>query len=241
MAKMRYERENDIAIITFDDGKVNAMNWDFFRELNACLDRAESEEVRCVIFTGRPGVFSAGLDLKILPEQTLAEQIEFQRLFAETMLRVYKFPVPTIAAYAGHAIAGGVILSCACDWFILGDGPYRIQINEVRNRMMLPSWIVLICRSSVPHRYWKEALLHARPYSPREAYERGIADELVVEGGNCLEAALEKTLDLNGIYLPGYGLTKKFMREEESAHAMALFEKEILEWRLIYNRESLKR
>ncbi|HOJ51254.1 MAG TPA: enoyl-CoA hydratase-related protein [Syntrophales bacterium] len=240
MGKMSYARKEDFAIVTFDDGKVNVMNWEFFRELNACLDRAEKEGVKGVIFTGRPGVFSAGLDLKLLPTQSLAEQIDFQRLFAETMLRVYTFPIPTIAAYAGHAIAGGVILSCACDWFILGDGPYRIQVNEVRNKMVLPSWIALICRSSVPHRYWKEALLHAQPYSPREAYERGIADELVPEGGDCLARALEKARDLSQLYLPAYALTKKFMRDQEAAQVMAVFEKELLTWRLVYNREAIR-
>lgn len=237
MDKMSYTRKEDFAIVAFDDGKVNVMNWEFFRELNACLDQAEAERVRTVIFTGRPGVFSAGLDLKLLPTQSLAEQIEFQKLFAETMLRVYTFPIPTIAAYAGHSIAGGVILSCACDWFILGDGPYRIQINEVRNKMVLPSWISLICRSSVPHRYWKEALMHARPYNPREAFERGIVDELVPEGGDCLGRALEKAVDFMGLHPPAYALTKKFMREEEVARVMAVFEKELLTWRLIYNRE----
>ncbi|MCX7981381.1 MAG: enoyl-CoA hydratase-related protein [Syntrophales bacterium] len=240
MNKMTYARKDEFAIITFDDGKVNAMNWEFFRELNDCLDRAEAEKVRSVIFTGRPGIFSAGLDLKLLPTQTLAEQIDFQRLFAETMLRIYSFPIPTIASYAGHAIAGGVILSCACDWFILGDGPYRIQINEVRNKMILPSWIVLICRSSVPHRYWKEALLHARPYSPREAYERGIADELVSEGEDCIKSALEKARDLMELYPPAYTLTKKFMREEEVNRVMGVFEKELLTWRLTYQRDAVK-
>lgn len=240
MSKMYYRRQEDRAVITLDDGKVNVMNWEFFGELNACLDRAQNEGVRCVIFTGRPGLFSAGLDLKLLPTQSLAEQIDFQRTFASTMLRVYNFPIPTIAAYAGHAIAGGAILSYACDWYILGDGPYRIQINEVRNKMALPSWIVLICRSSIPPQYWKEALLHGHPYRPREVYEKGIADELVEEGGDCLAAAFEKAKDFDELHGPAYAVTKKFMREEESRRVMAVFEKELLEWRLGYNRDTLQ-
>ena len=30
------------------------------------------------------------------------------------------------------------------------DGPYKIQINEIANNMALPSWILLIDRSSIP-------------------------------------------------------------------------------------------
>jgi enoyl-CoA hydratase len=235
MAKMQYAKAGKIARVTLDDGKVNAMNWEFFSELNDALDRTIADEAAVLIFTGRPGIFSAGLDLKLLPTQDLTEQIKFQRRFATTMLRLYQFPVPTIAAYAGHAIAGGAILSYACDRFMVADGPYTIQINEVANKMILPSWITLICRSSIPHRYWKEALLHATPYSPREAFERGLVDDLLPEGGDIMAAANAYAEKLFKLSLPAYAATKKFLRQEESAHVMDLFEKELLDWRLNYS------
>jgi len=235
MAKMQYERDGKIARITLDDGKVNAMNWEFFSELNDALDRTIADEAAVLIFTGRPGVFSAGLDLKLLATQDLTEQLKFQRRFATTMLRLYQFPVPTLAAYAGHAIAGGAILSYACDRFMIADGPYKLQINEVANKMALPSWIALICRSSIPNRYWKEALLHARAYTPREAFERGLVDDLVEEGGDVMAAANAYADELLKLCTPAYAATKKFLRQEESAHVMDIFEKELLDWRLNYS------
>jgi enoyl-CoA hydratase len=234
MTKMRYEKDDGIARITLDDGKVNAMNGEFFSELNQALDQAIADAAVALIFTGRPGVFSAGLDLKLLPTQDLREQITFQRRFATTMLRLYQFPIPTLAAYAGHAIAGGAILSFACDRFMVADGPYTIQINEVANKMVLPTWITLICRSSIPPRYWKEALLHATPYSPREAFARGLVDDLVPEGGDILAAAYAYADKLRKLYPPAYAATKKYLRQEESAQAMDRFEKELLDWRLNY-------
>ncbi len=234
MTKVRYEKDGKIACITLDDGKVNAMNWEFFSELHDSLDRAVADEAAVVIFTGRPGVFSAGLDLKLLPTQDLAEQIRFQKRFASTMLRLYQFPIPTIAAYTGHSIAGGIILSCACDRLMVADGPYTMQLNEVANKMVIPSWITLICRSSIPHQYWKEVLLHATPYTPKEAFERGIVDDLVKEGGDVMAAArvyAEKLLNLSP---PAYAATKKLLRQEESAHVMDIFEKEFLDWALNY-------
>ena len=119
--------EKGIAQITLDDGKVNVMNWEFFKELNENLDKALVDKARVLLFTGRPGVFSAGLDLKLLPTQSLSEQIKFQRTFASTMLRVYQYPLPTIAAYRGHAIAGGMILSCACDRLIVRMAPLKCK------------------------------------------------------------------------------------------------------------------
>ncbi len=53
------------------------MNWEFFSELNKALDRTMADEAAALIFTGRPGVFSAGLDLKLLPAQDLREQLKF--------------------------------------------------------------------------------------------------------------------------------------------------------------------
>jgi enoyl-CoA hydratase len=235
MAKMQYVIEDRIARITLDDGKMNVMNWEFFSELNDALDQTLADKAGALIFTGRPGVFSAGLDLKLLPTQSLPEIFKFQMTFADTMLRVYQFPVPTIAAYAGHAIAGGAILSYACDRYMAVDGPYKIQINEVANGMSIPSWIALICRSSIPHRYWKEALLHARAYSPREAFERGLVDDLIAEGGNITEAANAYAVELLNLYGPAYAATKKFMRQEEAVHVMEIFEKELLDWLLNYN------
>lgn len=235
MAKMQYVREGRVSRITLDDGKMNVMNWEFFSELNSALDQTIADEAGVLIFTGRAGIFSAGLDLKLLPTQDLMEQLKFQKTFAETMLRLYQFPVPTIAAYAGHSIAGGAILSYACDRFMVADGPYKIQINEVANKMAIPSWIALICRSSIPHRYWKEALLHARAYSPREAFDRGLVDDLIVEGGNIMEAANAYADELLKLCVPAYAATKKFMRQEESVHVMEIFEKEILDWRMNYS------
>ncbi len=237
MNRIKYQIDGKIARITLDDGKVNAMNWEFFSELNEALDRAVADEAAVLIFTGRPGVFSAGLDLKLLPTQDLTEQIKFQRRFATTMLKIYLFPIPTIAAYAGHAIAGGAILSYACDRYMVADGPYTIQINEVANKMVISSWITLICRSSIPHQHWKEALLHAMPYSPKEAFDRGLVDDLVKEGEDILAAAYAYADKLLKLYTPAYAATKKFLRQEEAAHVMEIFDKESLDWRMNYRFE----
>lgn len=232
MAKMNYEITDGIAKITLDDGKMNAMNWEFFHELNAALDKTLADKARVLIFTGRPNVFSAGLDLKILPSQSLEEQVRFQKTFATTMLRVYQFPIPTIAAYRGHAVAGGFILSCACDRWMVQDGPFKMQMNEVVNGMMIPSWISLICRSSIPNRWWREVLLLARIYTPREAFERQIPDTLVEESGDIMKEAYATAEALKAASTPGYAATKKYMLQEGAEKAMAVFEKELLEWRL---------
>jgi len=232
MSKMHYAIEDRIAMLTLDDGKVNVINWDFLNEMNETLDRAISDQAGALILTtGRPGILSAGLDLKFLPTLTFLGHYRFSRAFAETMLRLYQFPIPTIAAYAGHAVAGGALMSFACDRFIAVDGPYRIQMNEVANKMVIPTWIILICKSSIPQRWIKEALLHARTYAPREAFEREIIDTLLPEGEDPLAAAKAVARDFLKLDGRSYAKTKDFLLREEVKQAMEIFDKEFAEVR----------
>lgn len=230
MAKMQYTIEDRIVLITLDDGKANTINGDFLQEMNAAFDRAIAEKAGALILTtGRPGIFGAGLDLKYMPALNAADRYKFLFEFAETMLRLYLFPIPTIAAYAGHAVAGGALMSFACDRYIIADGPYRIQMNESLNNMVIPSWLALICRSSIPHRWQREALLHARAYSPREAFERQIVDTLIEEGGDVLAAAKAVAREFLKLSTKSYAKTKSIILREEAKHVLDLYAQEYKE------------
>lgn len=65
MSFANYEQQEDLAIITMDDGKANAMGPDMIAAVNSALDRAE-QDAKVVIITGRPGVLSGGFDLKVI-------------------------------------------------------------------------------------------------------------------------------------------------------------------------------
>ena len=87
-----------------------------FKEVNAALDRALSDKA-VVILAGRPGVFSAGFDLKVLrgggPDAVPMLQEGFK--LAERML---SFPTPILVACSGHAVAMGVFLLLSVDYRI---------------------------------------------------------------------------------------------------------------------------
>lgn len=226
MRRIYYQVEDEIAVITLDDGKANAMNHEFFSELSTALDQAEGDGAGAIIFTGRVGFFSAGLDLKFVP--TLAPQAlrEFRETFARVMLRVYSFSVPTLAALEGHAIAGGAILAFSCDLRFAINGPYRIQMNEVAIGLPLPSWMALVCYSAIPSRWRTEALLHARAYSPQEAFERGIIDELVERDGDIMNRAKGAAVELLKLNRLAYATTKRRIREPEIHRGLELLKGE---------------
>jgi enoyl-CoA hydratase len=221
-----YDLKDEIATIRLDDGKVNAMSQPFFDALNAALDRAEKDRARAVVITGRPGVFSAGLNLKLLPtlppEDLTRTMIEFGR----TIHRVFAFPIPTVAAVSGHAIAGGAMLMFACDLRLVAEGLHRIQLNEVAIGLTLPSWAITIAEFAVPPRWHTEAILHARLYSPEEALERGIVQAVVRPGDRLQDEALAAAGRLRALDTIAYAGTKARQRAEASRRVFDLLEKE---------------
>ena len=205
---IRYEVSDNVAQITLDDGKVNAMALAFFAGLNAALDRAEHERPGALVIAGRAGVFSAGLDLKVLP--TLApDALERTMIaFGRTMLRVFTFPIPTVAAVTGHAIAGGAMLAFACDLRFMAEGPFRLQLNEVAIGLALPTWAIVLAQAAVPPRRHTEAILHARAYSPEEALEQHIVHEVVRPAERVVPAARAAAGPLAALDQTAYAISK---------------------------------
>ena len=64
--------------------------------------------------------------------------------FLPTMTRFFErvatFPKPVVAAVNGHAIAGGAILTFACDQRLLARGSARIGLTEVLVGVQFPAW-----------------------------------------------------------------------------------------------------
>jgi enoyl-CoA hydratase len=216
-----------MAQITFDDGKANAMSVPFFAELDGMLDRAQADGARVVLFAGRPGMFSGGLDVKLLPTLSRDALRELSATFARTMLRIYQFPIPTIAACTGHAIAGGAILAFACDRRFAADGPFRIQMNEVAIGIPLPSWMLLIAGTAIPLSWQASVLLHARPVTPAEAFERGIVDGLVDASGDVVAHARANASDLLALAAEAYATTKRRQRGDSVARVLELLDEEL--------------
>ena len=224
---IRYEVSDKVAQITLDDGKVNAMALPFFEGLNAALDRAERERLGAVVIAGRPGVFSAGLDLKLLPTLPPAELARTLRAFGRTMLRVFTFPIPTVAAMSGHAIAGGAMLAFACDLRLMAEGPFRLHLNEVAIGLAFPSWALALAQAAIPPRWHTEAILHARAYAPDEALERHMVHEVVRPAERVVEEARAAAAPLAALDQAAYAVSKARHRAMAVEWATARLETEI--------------
>jgi enoyl-CoA hydratase len=107
------------AVLTLDRAaKKNALSVDLRNEISDALDKlAPDETIKAVVITGAGDVFSAGFDLKEFP-RALEDEAFATELWASSDRyhhAVLRFPVPTIAAVNGPALAGGFDLALLCD------------------------------------------------------------------------------------------------------------------------------
>jgi enoyl-CoA hydratase len=174
---LSYELNDSIATITLDDGKVNVLSPRMLSDINGALDRAEADDA-IVVLAGRPGMFSAGFDLKILRTGG-DEALAMLRAGFELAARVLSFPKPVVVACSGHAIAMGVFLLLSGDYRVGAGGPYKITANEVAIGLTMPRTAVEICRQRLAPAHFNRATVIAEVYDPDTAVAAGFLDRVV--------------------------------------------------------------
>ncbi len=203
--------EEDIAVVTFDDGKVNALDNEWFKTMLALLDEVEASDARTLVIKGRDGLFSGGLNIKWLPTMSRAEAVEFGQLFPGVMKRIYHYPKPTIAQITGHAIAGGCILLCACDRR-LAIADATVAMNEVRVNMTIPEWAIDIVRDVVPLPHVATMLKFGDPVTTTTLAEWGVIDSISADQEALDEAVRAVAASFEGISLMDFAGTKRRVR-----------------------------
>ena len=209
------KKEDDISIITLDDGKANVFSPEMSNQLNACLDQVDTES-GCLIITGREGMFSAGLDLKVIQSGDVDRIVEMSSSAFKLLARIFSFPRPVIAACSGHGIALGTFLICCCDYRIGIKGDYMLGANEMRTNMVIPTPILELIKFRVNDSHKYRAVLGAEMYNFNQAQEAGLIDD-VVEIDNLMTAAKDKAKDLATMGHPSYTMTKELFIAEPMA------------------------
>jgi enoyl-CoA hydratase/carnithine racemase len=105
--------------------KRNALDHEVLDALAEVLPRLDRGiEVRCLLITGAPPVFSAGYDISSIPEGTFERDAEalVAHPFHTAMEKLGAHPWPTVAAINGHCFGGGMELAITCDLRICAAG-----------------------------------------------------------------------------------------------------------------------
>ena len=203
------EKRGEVAVLRMDDGKANAMNPPFFSGLDRAL--TDARDAGALVLVGSGSFFSGGLDLPYLAPLGRPEIEAIYEALHGTMMRLFQFPAPVVAAVNGHAIAGGCILAMQSDARTMARGNFKIGLNEAQLGLAMPAFVVETLRGRLPSGSFERTILEGPLYSPEQALAAGLVDE--IEETSQLEArAVERAARLASVPREAFAESKRLIR-----------------------------
>ena len=205
------ETHNDVSVIKWDDGKVNALTYDASQGMLAHLDEVE-EASKAVVIQGREGIFSAGFDLKVIQGDDTEATRKMIASGFELCLRMFSYPQPVVLACTGHGMAAGAIMLMSADVRVGAEGDFKLGLNEVAIGLAVPPFLIELARERLSNRHLTQATLLSKMYTPSQAVDAGYLDEVappskVVDVAMERAAMLAETLDRKA-----FKASRKFLR-----------------------------
>jgi enoyl-CoA hydratase/carnithine racemase len=164
--------------LQLDRPPANALNEALLAELRAAIDGAPEAGYEGLVISGRPGMFSGGLDV---PEILRLDRAGVTALWSEffaTLRSLAGSSIPLAAAVTGHSPAGGAVLTLFCDYRVMAEGDFQIGLNEVRVGLSLKESIYGPLRRLVGQRQAERLAVEGAMIFAAEARALGWIDEL---------------------------------------------------------------
>ncbi len=204
--------EHDAGVVTLaiDRPPANAMDVTLLRELPAAIEQLAGDPPRALVLTGRPGFFSAGADLKLVPGYGPEEQRQMVASINAMALGVYGLPCPVVGAVTGHAIAGGLVLALCTDVRIASSAG-RYGLTEVKVGVPYPQAAIGVVAAELAPHAARVLALGNELIDADECLRLGVFDE-VLEPDHVLPRALELATKLAAFPPDVYARTKRELR-----------------------------
>lgn len=214
MQHFKLEEQKGIQIVRIDRGTGNAINQDFLEELTSIFNEAqENAATKGILLIGKPHFFSVGLDLMELYEYDESKYEEFWMSFMQMLHAIYKFDKPFVCGITGHAPAGGCVISNCADYRVMAKGNYKIGLNEIPVGIIVPPSVYEMYAFWMGKKNASQALLEGKLFSPEEAHEKGLVDELT-DLADVEAAALKKLKHYTALHAGAWSATKRNIRAE---------------------------
>lgn len=221
--------ENQISLITMNDGKANAMSVEMLEGLNKALDDAEPF-AGPVILSGRDNILSGGFDLGVFKSGDNTEILKMLTLGAELSYRMLSYPAPIIAACTGHAVAMGMFLLLCCDYRVGARGNSKFAANEVAIGLTVPYFAIEVIKQRIINKHRSKAVGLAHFFDIDEALEAGFVDE-IANPDQVLSAATSKAKEFLKLDLRAHTSSKLRLREPTLASLRDAIDKDIDVWK----------
>ncbi len=204
------EDHDGVALVRIDRPPANAMDLELLDDGAAVLDELGDDLPAAVVLTGRPGFFSAGVDLKLAPTLDAQGQRDMVARINRLFAAWYSLPRPLVCAVNGHAIAGGLILALCGDHRI-GTTDGKLGLTELRAGVPYPAVAMAVVRAELSPAAARRLVLGSELVGMEEAHALGALDELAPED-ELLERALARARELAGAPAETYATVKAQLR-----------------------------
>jgi len=186
MSVITVEERGPVSIISINrPEKLNAINKAVAIELQQAFAEFDRSDQRVAILTGAGGrAFSAGADVTDLPE--------LWRCVPTVGIATEK---PIIAAVRGWCIGGGLVMAMMCDLLVAAEDA---KFSYPEGKVGITGGMIAGLAARIPHKIAMEMMLVGEPIGAERAYQAGLANKIVANGGE-VEAAVayaEKIVDL---------------------------------------------
>jgi len=171
--------EDGILTLRMARPPVNAFDTTLVAALDAELHAAKEKGAEAIILTGRPGMFSAGLDVPHLLGLDTAKLHAALTGYFTLCSNIARSPIPICCAISGHSPAGGAVVAIHTDYRIMSEGKYKIGLNETAVGLALPEHLYRAMVYVVGLRQAERLVVPGMLVSGEEALKVGLIDELV--------------------------------------------------------------
>jgi enoyl-CoA hydratase/carnithine racemase len=211
---MRLEKEADVGIFYIDTERNNTFNLDSISEAHQLMDEAEHDStLRALVVTStHKSLFSPGVDLPTLMGFSHTEMRCFVEELTGLVRRKFIYPKPEVYALNGHTIAGGFMMAATGEYRLMVDGPFKIGLMEIDIGLAAPIGVVQMLNFVFGGRVTGQILLSGQLFTPMEALDLGLIDE-ISDLGALMDRAIAMARLLGSKPSVGYQRLKRYLRQ----------------------------
>jgi enoyl-CoA hydratase/carnithine racemase len=198
--------------------RKNAITSAMYQAMADTINAAETDaEVRVILISGKPEIFTAGNDLDdFLKTTALNDGVAFtERPVFQFMRALSGTTKPVVAAVSGAAIGIGTTMLMHCDLVYAGDNAkFSVPFSqlglcpEFGSSMLLPR--------NAGHARAAEKLMLGEPWGAQEAYDMGLVSK-VLPAADVLAHAQAQAAKLVALPAASIRATKRLMKSGREA------------------------
>jgi enoyl-CoA hydratase len=220
------ESHGNVAVVNFDDSKMNAFSFEAIKQWNKALDVCENADG--VAIFGNDKAFSAGFDLSVMGAGPSQDAMDMLRLGGELCLRMAEFQRPIVIGATGHSLALGAIMCFCADYrIVVNDNPkLKTGLTEVAIGIPVPEFALALGRQRLSPTHLTRATTLAEVFSVEDAIKAGYYD-IGVNKKDHRETTLAVVTGFSEYHRPSFVQTKQILWADSISYARERLEEDI--------------